>query len=114
MQADLNALASLLRDARAALGLTLREVEARCKVSNAYLSQLEGAKIKQPSPQLLHTLCELYGCSYSAALEFAGHPLPTSARLSTHARFAARLGKTTPVEEEALLDYLKFLRSKNR
>jgi hypothetical protein len=29
-------------------------------------------------------------------------------------RFAARLGKTTPDEEDALLEYLQFLRSRKR
>ena len=114
MTTDLNALATMLRDARSQHGLTLREVEAKTGVSNAYLSQLEGAKIKQPSPQMLHKLCELYGCSYSAALEFAGYPVPKQQKRATNSRFLARLGKTNPDEESALLEYLQFLRSRKR
>jgi transcriptional regulator with XRE-family HTH domain len=104
----------MLRDARNRLGLSLREVETKTEVSNAYLSQLEGAKIKQPSPQILHKLCELYRVSYPMALEFAGYPVPNPSRTSAHARFATRLGRTTPDEEEALLEYLQFLRSRKR
>ena len=114
MKTDLKALGTMLRDARNALGLTLREVEAKVDISNAYLSQLEGAKIKQPSPHILHKLCQLYLCSYSLALEFAGYPVPAENRTSAPARFAARLGKTTPQEEDALLEYLQFLRSRKR
>ena len=114
MNGDLKALGGMLRDARGAAGLTLREVEGRAKISNAYLSQLEGAKIKQPSPAILHSLCELYGCSYSAALEMAGYPVPNGKEQPVNARFVARLGKTTTGEQEALLEYLQFLRSRKR
>ena len=104
----------MLRDARTALGLTLREVEAKGGISNAYLSQLEGAKIKQPSPQILHKLCELYACSYSLALELAGYPVPEETRTPARSRFAARIGNTTADEEEALVEYLQFLRSRKK
>ena len=114
MNSDLNALATMLRDARSNLSLTLRDVETKTGISNAYLSQLEGAKIKQPSPHILHKLCERYGCSYSLALELAGYPVPAENRTPARTRFAARLGKTTPGEEEALVEYLQFLRSRKR
>ena len=114
MTLDLRGLGSFLKDARARKDLTLRDVEAETSVSNAYLSQLEGAKIKQPSPQILHKLCEHYGISYPVALELAGYPVPKSSRTPVAARFAAKLGQTTPREEEALLDYLQFLRAKKR
>ncbi len=115
MKSNLESLAALLRESRERLGLTLREVEAKTEISNAYLSQLEGAKIKQPSPQVLHKLCTLYECSYAAAMEMAGYPLPAaSGKMPANARFMARLGKTTPKEEQALLEYLSFLRSRKR
>ena len=114
MNSDFESLAVLLRESRDRLGLTLREVEAKVGISNAYLSQLEGAKIKQPSPQVLHKLCTLYKCSYAAAMEMAGYPLPASQDAPANARFVARLGKTTQVEESALLEYLQFLRSRKR
>ena len=114
MTEKLQALATMLRDCRNEKNLTLREVEAETGISNAYLSQLEGAKIKQPSPQVLHKLCEVYGCSYVVAMEFAGHPLPTSQKSTANARFTARLGKTSQAEESALLEYLQFLRSRKR
>ena len=114
MKADLVAMGVMLRDARNALGLSLRDVEAKADVSNAYLSQMEGGKIKQPSPAILHKLCEIYGASYSLALELAGYPVPDRSQSTARERFASRLGQTTPEEESALVEYLRFLRSRKR
>jgi transcriptional regulator with XRE-family HTH domain len=114
MQSDLKALGTFLRDSRSRHGFTLREVEAKIDISNAYLSQLEGGKIKQPSPQILHRLCEHYGSPYTVALELAGYPVPQQSRTPAAARFASKLGKTTPDEEEALVEYLRFLRTRKR
>src|ERR1051326_7243 len=80
MNSDLESLGALLRESRERLGLTLREVEAKTEISNAYLSQIEGAKIKQPSPQVLHKLCSLYECSYAVVMEMAGYPLPSAGK----------------------------------
>jgi transcriptional regulator with XRE-family HTH domain len=115
MSDDLQSLGSMLRDARRQLGLSLREVETKTGVSNAYISQLEGGRIKQPSPQILHKLCDLFGCSYTLALQLAGYPIPSPSKgPPANARFLARLGKTTPEEERALVEYLEFLRSRRR
>jgi len=110
MHSDLRGLGAFLRDARTRLGLTLRDVEAKVEISNAYLSQLEGGKIKQPSPQILHRLCEHYAMPYAVALELAGYPVPKRSRTPVAARFASKLGETTPEEEDALVQYLQFLR----
>jgi transcriptional regulator with XRE-family HTH domain len=113
MSDDLQSLGTMLKDARKQLGLSLREVETKIEVSNAYVSQLEGGRIKQPSPQILHKLCDLYGCSYTLALQLTGYPIPSSSKgPPVNARFLARLGKTTPEEEKALVEYLEFLRSR--
>lgn len=112
---DLGKLGDYLRAGRAKSGLTLRDVQDKVAISNAYLSQLEGSKVAQPSPVLLHKLCELYDISYALAMEYAGYPVPTEARFSSaEQKFASRLGRTSSTEQAALLDYLKFLRSKNR
>lgn len=114
MDRNLESLGVMLREARERCAYSLREVEAKADVSNAYVSQLESGKIKQPSPLVLHKLCELYECSYAAALEMAGYPLPGGKPVAENARFVARLGKTTSEEETALLEYLQFLRSRKR
>lgn len=115
MPSDLTPLAILLATSRSRKGLSLRQVEAAIGISNAYLSQLEGGRrVKQPSPVLLHKLGELYGVAYAELLSAAGYPVPEplTDRAGATPSIAARLGPTTEDEEEALLDYLRFIRSR--
>jgi len=111
-----SALGALLADIRTAKGLTLREVEEATgkAVSNAYLSQLENGKIKKPSPSVLHSLAEVYVVPYETLMEKAGYLLPTdgSGRRKRLAVFA--IDDLTAEEEEELLKYLAFLRSRKR
>ncbi len=108
-------LGTYLASVRNRKGLSLRAVEAASGISNAYLSQLETGKIREPSPSNLHRLSEVYGVSYALLLELAGYPVPggRSPRTS-RSGLAARLGPTTKEEEDALADYLAFLRSKRK
>ena len=115
MKKRLNDLGDFLRRGREGKGISLRKVEELTGISNAYLSQLEGAKIQKPSPLDLHKLCELYDLSYTLAMEHAGYPLPEGVEpASSQQRLLAHLGSTTPDEEDALVDYAQFLRSKRR
>jgi DNA-binding Xre family transcriptional regulator len=41
-------------------GFTLRDVEEKTGISNAYLSQLENGKIKRPSFEVMETLNKFY------------------------------------------------------
>lgn len=106
-------LGQFLKSTREKKGLTLRQVESSTGVSNPYLSQLEGDKIKQPSPIWLHKLGELYGVSYATLLSLAGYPVPGNERNATiHSGLAARIGPVTSEEEDALVEYLESLRSR--
>lgn len=49
-----------LKEARKRKNLTLRQVEIKTGISNAYLSQLESGKIKKPSYETIRTLLKLY------------------------------------------------------
>lgn len=111
---DANQLGTFLASVRRNRDLTLRDVEAKSGVSNAYLSQLERGRIKQPSPNVLHALAGCYGISYALLMERAGYPVPKSAGLGAdeHEGLAARLGAVTPAEEDALADYLTFIRGR--
>src|SRR5579884_4298977 len=103
-------LGTLLADARRRKGLTLRAVQDAVGVSNAYLSQLETGKVQSPSPIVLHKLSELYGLPYATVMQEAGYPLPETVQETDSAvRLAARVGETTQEEEDALVDYLRFL-----
>ena len=105
-------LGELLADARKRCKLTLRAVQDAIGISNAYLSQLETGKVQSPSPVVLYKLSELYGISYAAVMQEAGYPLPQNIKTDdSNARLTARIGKTTPEEEDAIVEYLRFLRS---
>jgi transcriptional regulator with XRE-family HTH domain len=112
-----NELGGLLADLRTAKGLSLRQVEEATDkaVSNAYLSQLEKGKIRKPSPNVLHSLAAVYAVPYEVLMEKAGYLFPSdgskAARRKSRAVFA--IDDLTAEEEEELLKYLAFLRSRN-
>jgi transcriptional regulator with XRE-family HTH domain len=106
-------LGPFLRAARERRSLTLRAVERASGVSNAYLSQLESGKIRQPSPRVLHKLSELYEVPYALMLEQAGYPAPApEAAAGAPMIVDSRLGPMNGDEELALKEYLEFLRSR--
>jgi len=111
-----NELGGLLADLRTAKGLSLRQVEEATDkaVSNAYLSQLEKGRIRKPSPNVLHSLAAVYAVPYELLMEKAGYLFPSDgskgARRKSRAVFA--IDDLTAEEEEELLKYLAFLRSR--
>ena len=110
-----NPLGKYLQSVRENKQLSLRAVEKAVGISNAYISQLESGKIKQPSPSILHKLAELYKISYSEVMKLAGYPvLDEAIDDAAHISFASRIGPVTPEEEIALFEYLTFLRSRGK
>jgi transcriptional regulator with XRE-family HTH domain len=99
-------------------GLSLRQVEEASErtVSNAYLSQLEHGGIAKPSPNILHKLATVYEIPYESLMEKAGYLLsteieqPANAKHGRVATFAKE--NLTKAEEEELLRYLGYLRSR--
>ena len=104
----------VLADLRKAKGLSLREVEEATgkAVSNAYLSQLENGRIQKPSPNVLHSLSAVYAVPYEALMEKAGYLLPAEGSGGRRRRLAAFAIDDLTAEEEELLKYLAFLRSR--
>ena len=96
--------------------MSLRHVEeaAGKEVSNAYLSQLENGKLRQPSPTILNKLAEIYKIEYLTLMELAGYLPPASKRADgqRHGRIATFAEHNLTQEEEAqLMKFLKFMRS---
>ncbi len=112
-------LGTYLRSIRDDRKLTLRAVEEATnkEVSNAYLSQIENGKIKNPSPNILNALAELYAISFEGLMRRAGY-LKSARKVNSkerHGRVATFAEHNlTPGEESELLDYLKFIRSRMR
>lgn len=112
-------LGQYLSNLRTMKGFTLREVEdaTNKEVSNAYLSQLENGRIMKPSPNILYSLANIYGVRYEDLMKKAGYIIASSEgdKTSKGSRIAAFANeKLTSEEEEELLNYLAFLRSKKK
>jgi transcriptional regulator with XRE-family HTH domain len=111
-------LGEYLANVRSTKQMSLRDVEEAANgiVSNAYLSQLEHGRISKPSPNILHGLAQVYGVSYEVLMEKAGYiaaAAPDSSGSRRHGRVPTfAKDNLTTEEEEALLEYLAFLRSK--
>jgi CheY-like chemotaxis protein/DNA-binding Xre family transcriptional regulator len=70
-----NEIGAFIHAIREEKGITLREAEAQCGISNSYLNQIETGKVSKPSPEVLRKLSALYGVSYELLLEKSGHGL---------------------------------------
>lgn len=97
--------------------MTLRQVEEATKkqVSNAYLSQIENDRIQKPSPNILHSLAEIYAINFENLMDMAGYLMPSTpaSRRKRHGRVATFAEyNLTEDEESELLQYLQFLRSR--
>lgn len=103
-------LGNILRKRRDEIGLSLRQVEEKTGISNAYLSQLENHKIAKPSPLVLKKLADFYGLSYIRLMQLAGYPPISKKAHAIVFRTSSGLEEITPEEEKELLEYLKFIR----
>ncbi|MHC5078837.1 MAG: helix-turn-helix domain-containing protein, partial [Planctomycetota bacterium] len=66
-----------------------------------------------PSPVVLHKVAQTYGVTYEVLMEAAGYPVPQSVQdLGYSGRLLNRLGPISEEEEEWLVDFLAFLRSR--
>jgi HTH-type transcriptional regulator, competence development regulator len=107
-----DSLGDYLRNTRKQREFTLRMVEEKTGISNAYLSQLETNKIAFPSPKFLHKLAELYGTSYEYLMKLAGYPVTINDL--TVSRTEANLDDLTPDEKSKVHEYIQFLKSQRR
>jgi transcriptional regulator with XRE-family HTH domain len=73
MEEHLSKIGDFLKATRERLGLTLREVELKSGVSNAYLCLLESGKRVEPHPNILRKLALAYGESLENLLKVAGY-----------------------------------------
>lgn len=108
-----------LRRIRRARGDTLRAVEEATGISNAYLSQLETGKITKPSPKFLYKLSAFYKVPYEDLMQYADYIAEDRAgdenkRRRLSAAALATMADLTPEEEEELMKYAEYLRSRRR
>ncbi|MBN1618754.1 helix-turn-helix transcriptional regulator [Candidatus Dojkabacteria bacterium] len=107
---NMNRFGDYLKAIRKEKGYTLRRAEELSGISNAYLSQLENGKIKNPSLSVIHKLSKAYETPYSTLMKFAG--FPSQDNLIDDQSFDSQVGPVTEEEAKELIDYLHFIRSR--
>lgn len=105
-----------LKEART-LGLfTMKQVEEATGISNAYLSQLENDKIKQPATSILYKLAAFYKVDFQLLLSEAGlieQPTSTGQNSKLLNSIAFYADGLTEEEGKEILEYIKFLKFRN-
>lgn len=105
-------LAGIVRKRREELGLSLREVEEKAGISNAYISQLENEKILCPSPSVLKKMADLYGLSYNRLMILAGHPaVPPDGQANEPRGLGYILDKSRGDNVNSFADYLEGIKN---
>ena len=108
-------LGSYLKGLRGDWGLSLRDIEGRCTISNGYLSLLEHDKVKQPSPKVLWSLAQCYEVDYLDLMRRAGYPVPTEPHTPKHSGFVFRgTERLTHEEREEIQDIISMKLSRRR
>lgn len=111
-------LGEYLKRSRLSIPMSLRAVEGKTEgISNGYLSQIESNQIKQPSPNVLFQLSEVYGLDYRDLLVRAQHRVPTN---KGAAKQDAELGgiplralsDLTDEERKQVTDYIAWLKTR--
>jgi len=107
-------LGAVLRAARAAGGLSLRDVERRTGIRNAHLSQIETDTIAKPEMAILWELASLYGIDFARLLALAGHAgSASSAGRRRRMTVALRaLGELEPGDQEEALRFMAELKAR--
>lgn len=103
-------LGSNLRELREKRGLSLRELERRSSINNAYLSQLERGEVAQPTPSMLGRLAEAYDVPFDTLMGWAGYSVSPKALTRPQAKALNYFADASDEEVEALRAILKVLR----
>ena len=109
-------LAEELKNIRGVKGYSLRQVEKKTKISNAYLLQLESSKAENPSPHILYKLADCYGVPYELLMKAAGYmrthnPIERKQTKVSALQAALMSAGMDEEEEKKIAEYIKFLRS---
>jgi transcriptional regulator with XRE-family HTH domain len=108
-------LGPILKAARVALNLSLRDVERRTGIHNAHLSQIEKGTIKRPDMSMLFELAQVYGVEFGDLMAMAGYAdeAPSSGRGRQRMTLALRaLGDLSAKDQEEVLRYIAQLRER--
>lgn len=110
-------LGKTLKSTRENVSFTLRDVEIATGISNAYLSQLENDKIKNPSANILYKLANVYKINLNVLLCASGIIEKKDVSENTDVQsflekeIAFYKDKLSIDEEKEIVNFMKFLRS---
>ena len=110
-----SSLGETLRAARAAAGLSLRDVERRTGVRSAHLSQIETGTIARPEMAILWELAATYGVDFGHLLALAGYAggEDMSARQRQRMTVALRaMSELSPADQAEALDFMAQLKAR--
>src|SRR5215217_2282530 len=102
-------LGSVLRAARAARGLSLRDVERRTGIRNAHLSQIETDRIGKPEMAILWELASLYELDFGRLLALAGHTAGQETSGSRRRRMTVALRALSQLSDSDQDETLRFM-----
>jgi transcriptional regulator with XRE-family HTH domain len=111
-----DSLGGVLRRARAAAALSLRDVERRTGIRNAHLSQIETDTIAKPEMAMLWDLAALYDLDFAQLLALAGHTAggDTSGRQRQRMTVALRaLSRLSPDDQAEALRFMAELQARH-
>ncbi|MCF7859642.1 MAG: helix-turn-helix transcriptional regulator [Candidatus Cloacimonetes bacterium] len=102
-------LAKFIKKKRNELNFTLRDIEEKTGISNAYFSQLENAKIKNPSIKVLRKISDFFKIPFENIMNLLDQD--TNAE-KVYFRKSNPFLDVSDDEEKKLLEYLQFIRSR--
>jgi transcriptional regulator with XRE-family HTH domain len=103
---------SVIRQAREVRELTAVDAARSAGISAAYLSKLESDAVKRPSPHVLHQLSEALAVPYADLMRLSGYRIPGEHPAPAQTVEAALFSDLTDDEQEELLEYLAWYRSR--
>ena len=110
-------LGSVLRKARGAKGMTLREAEKATGINNAHISQVENGTIGKPDLSLLYALSLGYGIDYRGLLSLAGYGPAEQGSDRERQRMSVAMramGELTAKEQTEVLGFMADLRKRKK
>lgn len=101
-----------LREMRDKRKISLREMERRSGINNAYLSQLERGEVAKPTPSMLGRIAEAYEIPFDTLMGWAGYTLTPNALTRPQAKALNYFADATDEEVEALRAVLDAIRQR--
>ncbi len=107
----MNELSKLLARLRLNKSATLRDVEAKTGISNAYLCQLENGDVSEPSPRILQKLSKYYEFPYTDLLIAAGYMKKTEKKRERENELLFMSQSLSDDQYEVVKKFMEYLKN---